>query len=163
VVFDFGGKPIDYRSEDFVSRIFELTGDGVDVVIDTVGGARQLMRSYRTLRRGGRLVWLGSAGTRDKGLAIGLTSLALTWVLRRVPGSRSVPRTPDVGTHALANPDWYRSTLAELIDLTASGLIEPLVSERFSLVDAPRAHERLERGGHAGKIVLVTDAYRKVA
>lgn len=163
VVSELGGEPIDYRSEDFVSRISELTGDGVDVVIDTVGGGRQLMRSYRTLRHGGRLVWLGSAGTRDKGLAIGLTSLALTSVLRRLPGSRSVPATPDVGTHALANPDWYRSTLTDLIDLTVSGLIQPLVSERFPLVDAPRAHERLERGGHAGKIVLVTDAYRRVA
>ncbi len=162
VVSELGGEPIDYRSEDFVSRISELTGDGVDVVIDTVGGARQLMRSYRTLRHGGRLVWLGSAGTRDKGLAIGLTSLALTSVLRRLPGSRSVPATPEVGTHALANPDWYRSTLTELIDLAVSGLIQPLVSERFPLVDAPRAHERLERGGHAGKVVLVTDAYRQL-
>ncbi len=163
VVSELGAEPIDYRSEDFVTRISELTGDGVDVVIDTVGGARQLMRSYRTLRRGGRLVWLGSAATRDKGLAIGLTSLAITSVLRHLPGRRSVPATPEVGTHALANPDWYRSTLTELMDLTASGLIQPLVCERFPLTDAPRAHERLERGGHAGKVVLVTDAYRRIA
>lgn len=163
VVSALGGESIDYRSEDFVSRISELTGDGVDVVIDTVGGARQLMRSYRTLRDGGRLVWLGSAATRDKGLAIGLTSMALTSLLRRLPGSRSVPATPEVGTHALANPDWYRSTLSYLIDLTAAGLIQPLVADRFPLVDAPRAHDRLERGGHAGKVVLITDAYRSIA
>jgi len=140
----------------------ELTGDGVDVVVDTVGGAKQLMRAYRTLRRGGRLVWLGSAGTRDKGLSIGLTSLVLTSVLRRLPGGRSVPVTPEVGTHALANPDWYGSTLSMLIDLAASGSIQPLVSDRFPLADASGAHERLERGGHAGKVVLVTDAYRQV-
>lgn len=162
VLSRLGAEPIDYRSEDFVGRIVELTGDGVDVVVDTVGGAKQLMRSYRTLRRGGRLVWLGSAATRDKGLSIGLTSLVLTSVLRRLPGGRSVPVTPEVGTHALANPDWYHSTLSMLIDLAASGSIQPLVSERFPLADASGAHERLERGGHAGKVVLVTDAYRQV-
>jgi NADPH2:quinone reductase len=162
IVSRLGAKPMDYRSEDFVERIAELTGDGVDIVVDTVGGAKQLMRSYRTLRRGGRLVWLGSAATRDKGLGIGLTSLVLTSVLRLLPGGRSVPVTPEVGTHALANPDWYRSTLSMLIDLAASGLIQPLVSELFPLDDAAGAHERLERGGHAGKVVLVTDAYRHV-
>ena len=163
IVSELGAEPIDYRSEDFVMRIAELTSDGVDVVVDTVGGVRQLIRSYRTLRPGGRLVWLGSAATRDEGLGAGLTSLVMASVLRHIPGGRSVPVTPVVGTHALANPDWYRSTLSELIALTASGSIRPLVSARFPLVDAPRAHERLERGGHAGKVVLVTDAYRRVA
>ncbi len=163
VVSDLGAEPIDYRSEDFVARIAELTGDGVDVVVDPVGGARQLLRSYRALRRGGRLVWLGVAATRDGGLGVGFTSIVLVSVLRRLPGSRSVPDTPDVGTHALAHPDWCRSTLSELMDLTASGSIRPLVAERFPLADARAAHERLERGGHAGKVVLVTDTYRRVA
>ena len=163
IVSELGAEPIDYRSEDFVMRIAELTSDGVDVVVDTVGGARHLIRSYRTLRRGGRLVWLGSAATRDMGLGVGLTSLVIASVLRHLPGGRSVPVTPEVGTHALANPDWYRSTLSELIDLAASGSIQPLVSARFPLADAAQAHERLERGGHAGKVVLVTDAYRRVA
>jgi NADPH2:quinone reductase len=162
IVSQLGAEPINYRSEDFVERIVELTGDGVDIVVDTVGGAKQLMRSYRALRRGGRLVWLGSAATRDKGLSIGLTSLVLTSVLRRFPDGRSVPVTPEVGAHALANPDWYRSTLSMLIDLAAAGTIQPLVSERFPLADAAGAHERLERGGHAGKVVLVTDAYHQV-
>ena len=58
VVEALGATPIDYRNEDFVERIRELTGDGVDVVFDPIGGARQLRRSYRALRRGGRLVWV---------------------------------------------------------------------------------------------------------
>jgi NADPH2:quinone reductase len=144
VVSRLGAEPIEYRSEDFVARIAELTGDGVDAVIDTVGGARHLMRSYRTLRHGGRLVWLGSAATRDKGLSIGLTSLLMASLLRRLPGGRSVPVTPEVGTHALANPDWYRSTLSGLIDLAASGLIQPIVSERFPLADASGAGSHWE-------------------
>ena len=36
--------------------------------------------------------------------------------------------------------------------------IKPVVAERIPLVDAVRAHQLLERGGHAGKVVLVTEA-----
>lgn len=37
VVRRFGATPIDYHCEDFVERIRELTGDGVDIVVDPVG------------------------------------------------------------------------------------------------------------------------------
>src|SRR5262245_35862187 len=40
-----GGVAIDYRSEDFLARVRELTGDGVDVVLDGLGGAVSL-RSF---------------------------------------------------------------------------------------------------------------------
>lgn len=154
-----GAVPIDYRAEDFVRRIRELTGDGVDVVVDTVGGASQLWRSYRTLRQGGRLVWLGSAATRDEGLAVGFSSLAVAFLLRHRPGDRSVPPTPDVGTFALRDNRWYRRTLTELLELAASGRLRPVVSEVLPLTEASEAHPRLEEGGHTGKVVLVTPAY----
>ena len=38
LVSTFGATPIDYRNEDFVERIRSLTDDGVDAVIDPVGG-----------------------------------------------------------------------------------------------------------------------------
>ena len=39
VVSDLGGIPIDYRQVDFVKEIRQLTGEGVDVVFDGIGGA----------------------------------------------------------------------------------------------------------------------------
>jgi NADPH:quinone reductase-like Zn-dependent oxidoreductase len=48
--------------------------------------------------------------------------------------------------------------LTELLDLLAAGEIKPAVAERIPLVEAARAHELLERGGYAGKMVLVTSA-----
>jgi NADPH2:quinone reductase len=51
-----------------------------------------------------------------------------------------------------------RERLAELLDLLAAGKIKPVVAERIPLVEAARAHELLERGGHAGKVVLVAGA-----
>ncbi|NIR40637.1 MAG: zinc-binding dehydrogenase, partial [Actinobacteria bacterium] len=38
LVSALGATPIDYRTEDFVARIRSLTGDGVDVVFDPIGG-----------------------------------------------------------------------------------------------------------------------------
>ena len=58
---------IDYRNEDFLARVRELTGgDGVDVVLDGFGGPLSL-RSFRALRPGGRLVVFGHYGTLAHG------------------------------------------------------------------------------------------------
>ena len=57
-----GAVAIDYRNEDFLARVRELTRDGVDVVLDGFGGGLSL-RSFRALRPGGRLVVYGHSGT----------------------------------------------------------------------------------------------------
>ena len=55
-----------------------------------------------------------------------------------------------------ANPDWYRNTLREILDLADGGTITPVMSEPVPLSRAACAHEQLSRGRHAGKIVLTT-------
>src|SRR3954453_10591635 len=57
-----GATAIDYRNEDFLARVRELTGDGVDIVLDAIGGSVSL-RSFRALRSGGRLVGYGRHAT----------------------------------------------------------------------------------------------------
>ena len=152
LVSTLGATPIDYRTEDFVERIRSLTGNGVDAVFDPIGGARQLWRSYRALRKGGRLVWFGVAATKKKGLrVIPLTMLTIA-LLKLIPSGKQSPLFPDLGE----DNTWYRETLAELLGLLAEDKIKPVVAERVPLVEAARAHELLERGGHAGKVVLVT-------
>src|SRR5918995_307537 len=62
-VEQLGAVAIDYRNEDFLARVRELTGgEGVDVVLDGFGGALSI-RSFRALRPGGRLVVFGHSGT----------------------------------------------------------------------------------------------------
>src|SRR6266511_3573829 len=61
-----GAVAIDYRNEDFLARVRELTGDGVDVVRDGLGGPLSL-RSFRALRPGGRLVVFGRYATLSHG------------------------------------------------------------------------------------------------
>ena len=138
LVSALGATPIDYRTEDFVERIRSLTSNGVDVVIDPVGGARHLWRSYRALGKGGRLVWLGSAATNKQGLRVGTLSilvwgtrsLLMMFLLNLIPDGKQAPTSPTLGKFAKAHNDWYRETLTEL----------------------------LEHSGHAGKVVLVAGA-----
>jgi NADPH:quinone reductase-like Zn-dependent oxidoreductase len=58
VVERLGAVAIDYRNEDFLARVRQLPGRGVDVALDAIGGAVSL-RSFRALRPGGRLVVYG--------------------------------------------------------------------------------------------------------
>lgn len=151
-----GATPIDYRSEDFVQRVRSLTGDGVDVVFDPIGGARQLWRSSQALRRGGRLAWFGVAATTRGGLRVIPFTLLMQLLLTVIPNGKQALMTPNLAEYAPAHLDWYRETLAELLDLLAAGSINPLVAARIPLLEAARAHELIERGGYAGKVVLVT-------
>ncbi|MDH3684310.1 MAG: zinc-binding dehydrogenase, partial [Acidimicrobiia bacterium] len=144
-----------------VERIRSLTGDGVDVVVDPVGGAQHLWRCYRTLRKGGRLVWLGSAAIDRQGLRVGRLSMLTVALLRLIPDGKQVPACPTIGTFADAHPDWFRNTLTELLDLLAAGKLEPVVADRIPLAEAARAHELLEGKDHTGKVVLVTSAYER--
>jgi NADPH2:quinone reductase len=153
LVSELGATPIDYRSEDFVERIRGITGDGVDVVFDPIGGARQLWRSYRAMRKGGRLVWFGVAATSKSGMRVIPLSLLMSFLLKLIPDGKKAPIFPDL----MKDNTWYRETLTELLDSLAAGSIKPLVAERIPLVEAARAHELLERGGHAGKVVLVVN------
>ena len=153
LVSALGATPIDYRAEDFVKRIRSLTGDGVDAVFDPIGGARQLWRSYRALRKGGRLVWFGVAAAKRAGLRVIPFTLLMRFLLSIIPDSKRVPSAPDLSKDNAG----YRETLSELLDLLAEGSIKPVVAARIPLAEAVRAHELLERGGYAGKVVLVTN------
>jgi NADPH2:quinone reductase len=152
LVSALGATPIDYRTEDFVKRIRDLTGDGVDVVFDPIGGARQTWRSHGALRKGGRLVWFGVAATKKSGLRVIPLTLLTVAVLMLFPRGKQLLLFPELGE----DNAWYRATLTELLDLLAAGRIKPVIAERIPLAEADRAHELLERGQYAGKVVLVT-------
>lgn len=159
LVSALGAIPIDYKKEDFVKSIRSLTKNGVDVVFDPIGGARQVWRSYRALCRGGRLVWFGVASTKKAGFSVIPFTLMMIFLLKGIPGRKQVPLTPDLGK----DNSWYRETLAELLDLLAAGSIKPIVAERIPLFEATHAHELLEHGGYKGKVVLVTNSYSEFA
>jgi len=155
VVSSLGATPIDYRNEDIVERVRAMTGDGVDVVFDQIGGASQLWRSYRCLRKGGRLIWFGVAAVSRTGLRVIPLSLITRLALALIPDGKSAPLMQDAAKVGQTDKDWYWKSLTELLDYVAAGKIRPIVADRIPLAEASRAHELLEHGGHAGKVVLL--------
>jgi NADPH2:quinone reductase len=157
VISALGATPIDYRTEDFVERIRTLTGDGVDVAFDPVGGAGQIWRSGQALRKGGRLISYGMAASTRGGRRVIPPTLLTVLLLNLLPNGKKAAMSPNLAVYARKNLAWYRETLAELLDLLARGKIRPVVAKQFPLAEAAAAHSFLERGRFAGKVVLVTN------
>lgn len=153
-----GGVPINYRTENFVRSIRELTDDGVDVVIDVVGGPRQLWRSGRCLKRGGRLVMLGMASVYKSSASIIPLSLMTAGLIALWPNGIRVPMSPSMLSFPARNPHWYRTVLADLLAKAASGRLQPAVAAEIPMRDAARAHAMLESGGLVGKVVLTNSS-----
>jgi NADPH:quinone reductase len=172
--------PIDYRKDDFLTRVRELTdGQGVDVVLDGFGGALSL-RSFRALRPGGRLVVFGHSGTVAHGrkswrgwirwyaataaVALwGLLSPRRRLLVYRIQKLRAGHQVLPVSARHRAlpvgggprNADWFQEDFRALLGLFREEKIHPVVAERLPLSDARRAHELLESSAGKGKLVLV--------
>jgi NADPH:quinone reductase-like Zn-dependent oxidoreductase len=155
LVTELGATPIDYRTDDFVERIFSLTGDGVDVVCDLIGGS-YVRRSYRTLRPGGRLVVLGAVSfAKDGMLNVLLNNMVLNKLLNLIPDKRATMNyMMRGGAQNHSRPEWYPEDLSKLFDLLAQKKISPVVT-RLPLAEAARAHELIGKAAVSGKVVLM--------
>ena len=151
LVYALGATPIDYKAENVVQRVRQLTEGGVDAAFDHIGGFRQLRGSYRSVRTGGRLVWYGVAATKTSGIRVIPISIATLLILSVLPDGKRVRFASDSAEHT-------KKTLPKLFALLQEGRLKPVIAERIPLAEARRAHEAIERGGYAGKFVLVPDA-----
>jgi len=167
VVSDVGAVPIDYQHQDFVEEIHRLTGEGVDVVFESIGGTH-IWRSRKALRRGGRVVAYGltsslrggrlasgRSGRRNRlhGIPIFLLYIVGGWILP--DRKRVVPYS--IQWLKRLKPAMFRKDLIALLELLQQEKIKPLIAQRFLLTEARQAHELLGKGGVTGKIVLLTN------
>lgn len=152
LVSELGGTPIDYRNEDFVQRMHELAPGGVQTVFDPVGG-KNWWKSYGCLAPGGTLVCYGASAAINEGkLSAGL-GFAFLGIAKHWPGSKHA-LWYNIKTLRDQRPEWFREDLSSLFQLLATRQIQPVVSARLPLREAPRANEMLERAELPGKIVL---------
>jgi len=168
-----GAVAIDYRNEDFLARVRELTGgEGVDVVLDSLGGPLSL-RSFRALRLGGRLVVFGRYATLSHGrknwpaVIEWYASVAAIWLWATLsPRRRAMKYQIQKFRDAAENrpgavggepryPQWFKEDFRALVEMLRRGEIHPVVAERLPLSEARHAHELLESSASAGKLVLV--------
>jgi NADPH2:quinone reductase len=135
---------INYRSEDFVARVRDITGGaGVKVVYDSVG-ADTFMKSLDCLAPFGLLATYGNASGKVPPLDIGVLA---------AKGSLYVSR-PTLFTH-IATRERTQAMAEELFAMVQSGQVKIPVTARYALADVAQAHRDLEARQTTGCSILL--------
>jgi NADPH2:quinone reductase len=134
---------IAYEHEDLKARARELSGGGVDVVVDPVGD-KHAEPALRALRWMGRYLVIGFAGGE-------IPCLPANQVLLN---NRTIVGV-DWGAWTGRDPEGNRALLAELMDLAGSGALSPVAPTEYRLDDVARALTDLQDRKVGGKVVLV--------
>jgi putative PIG3 family NAD(P)H quinone oxidoreductase len=137
-------RAINYRTDDFVAEVKEATnGKGADVILDMVGGD-YVAKNYEAAAIDGRIVQIAFLnGSRAEADFSKLMMKRLTHT-----GSTLRPRSLEFKAHIA------RELEAKVWPLLSDRTVVPVMDRIFPLVEAWRAHERMEEGSHIGKIVL---------
>jgi NADPH2:quinone reductase len=135
---------IDYRAEDFVERVANLTdGRGADVIYDSVGGD-VFDRSLKCIAWNGRLLVIGFAGGRipevkaNRILLKNISVVGLHW-----------------GAYARHEPARVGETFAALFAMYAEGRIKPVIFARYPLERTGEALVALGSRKTFGKVVVM--------
>ncbi len=141
-------RGINYREEDFVEVIKQITGRGADVILDMVGGS-YIQRNIQASARDGRIVNIAyqqGAVAEVNFMPVMMKRLTLTGSTLR---ARSPVEKASIARH-VSRKIWP-AVLAERI--------KPIIHKVFPLEEVALAHQELEAGNVIGKIVLTTDKY----
>jgi NADPH2:quinone reductase len=136
------GETINYAEHDLREVLREVAPDGIDVVIDPVGGPLS-ERALRALRWKGRFVTLGFASGEIPRIPLNLVLL-----------KGCVIKGFEVRTFAHVEPELATRDEAELIELLAAGRVAPHISAIYGLEQAAVALEVVGGRRSTGKVLL---------
>ena len=151
--------PIDYTNEDFVDIVRRAVPDGIEMVMDPIGG-ESFTRSYRCLGPMGRLVIYGFSAAAGPEGKRNLWRVAKAYVTTRRyhPLKLMADNTAIIGVHLGHLGEIRGTTLAneldELFRLYSAGKIKPVIAKTFPLEEAAAAHRYIHRRQNVGKVVL---------
>ena len=133
---------IDYKSEDVVTRVMEITGNaGVDVAYDSVG-KDTFAGTLASVKRHGRIVAFGQSSGPYADFKIsdlGAGSLHLT--------------RPTLFHFATSRP-WLEAASEMLFGFVGDGTLKVNINQRFPLEEAAAAHEALAARQTTGCTIL---------
>lgn len=146
---------VDYAQADWPAQVLKLSGGGVDLAIDPIGGANW-KKSFGVLRKGGRLGMFGISAASTGG-KLGLLKLALSMPffhpLQLMPGNRGVF---GVQMHEMYRETGkFRAWMGEVLRGVEQAWVRPHVDKVFRFDEAPAAHAHIEGRGNIGKVILV--------
>ena len=133
-----------YRDTDFVEEIRQKEKNGIDVVLDMVGGD-YFQKNIQLMATEGRLVQIAiQQGYRTE---LDLRNLLMKRIY--LTGSTLRPRT--------VNQESRNCLGVRTKSLASSWIwkIKPVIHSTFPLSKASDAHQLMEEGSHIGKILLI--------
>jgi NADPH2:quinone reductase len=142
VARDAGAREVIRSDGRWKDQAKEVSGGGVDIVLDPVGGER-FTDSLRSLGEGGRVVVVGFTGGSIPEVKVNRLLLNNTEVVGA-----------GWGAYALGKPDLCREIGDEINRLVDEGHVRPVVGARFPLDRAADALELIDGRGATGKVVL---------
>jgi NADPH:quinone reductase-like Zn-dependent oxidoreductase len=135
---------INYKRENFAERVAALTaGQGVDIILDCVGGS-YLEGNLGSLRPRGRLVIIGLMGGTRADINLGPLVARRLRVIGSVLRSRSL-------AEKIAITDAFR---AQVLPRFANGTLKPIVDKTYPIAEAAAAHDYIAANQNFGKVVL---------
>tara|TARA_A100001391_G_scaffold202225_1_gene191246 strand:+ start:6117 stop:7103 length:987 start_codon:yes stop_codon:yes gene_type:complete len=144
---DFGAHAIIDSGNDLRAQLKELAPDGIDVVVDTVGGTA-FEPAFRSLAKNGRHLVIGFASGQIPSLAANLAllkSAALIGV--------------DIRHFRNSQPQNAQQALAQIFNDAATGRIRPPVIQQFDLAHSADALAATTLRDKAGKIVVTVNQH----
>ena len=135
---------INYRTEDFVARVAEITGGKKCAVAYDGVGKDTFMKSLDCVRPRGLVALFGNASGKVEPLDLGLLA---------AKGSLFVTR-PTLDTH-VATREELVNTANELFDVVGRGIVKLEINQTYALKDAVQAHRDLEARKTTGSTVLL--------
>jgi len=150
--------PIDYSRGDIVQTVKTYAPDGVEMVMDPIGG-KSLRESYECLSPIGRLVVYGfSAAAGPDGKRSPLRALrALLETPRFNPLKLMAKNAAVFGVNLGAlrsRMPLLRSELADVFRMYGEGKIKPVIGKTFPLEEAAAAHQYIHDRKNIGKVLL---------
>jgi NADPH2:quinone reductase len=121
----------------------ELSGGGVNVVFDPVGGDR-FLDSVRSLTDEGRLVVIGFTEGSIPEIAVNRLLLRNVSVVGAGWGAFALPR-----------PDYARETQEDLDRMAREGHVKPIIGKTYGFDEVPQALKDIDERRALGKLVLV--------
>jgi putative PIG3 family NAD(P)H quinone oxidoreductase len=138
---------INYREEDFPSRVLQATdGAGANVILDIMG-APYLDQNIDALASDGRVVMIGMQG-----------GIKAELILAKLVAKRAGVIGTTLRARPLDGPSGKAMIVAETVrnvwPMVADGRVRPIIGAEFPIQQAAAAHELLESGEVAGKVLL---------
>ncbi len=138
--------PIEYRHEDLVARVREITGGrGVDVVYDSVG-RDTFDKSLDCLRPMGMMVSFGQSSGPVPPLDLAMLAARGSLFITRPSLMTYTAERKDLLTHA-----------RDLFNVIEKGAVRVEIRQTYPLSEAARAHEDLENRRTRGTGILIPD------